>query len=423
MTVFSRIDEPIPPLRGDIDAIPFRDNGRALLLLRDPSGYSEQLLTFPAEAGMLFSLFDGTRSVVQLCAEFREATGENVGEEAILGIVRTLDECAFLDTDHFRKLRAERDEAYMLQPLREAVHAGASYPEDANELRALFEALFDADASDLHAGSVVGVLAPHIDLSIGPQVYVPAFRHLAATDADTVVILGTAHSEVDDLFVLTEKNFVTPLGTMPTDGEFVRTLREHMGDVLTRRDTPFRMEHSIEFPVLFLQHVFGNERVRIVPILLAGFDGLLYSGLRATASERYNAFLASFRETVASLGRNVVFVLSVDWSHVGRKFHDQVDAAEVLDAVRASDHEQLAALEAADYERFFTLLEAGRNATHIDGFSCITTFFDLASPRRGVLLDYQIWHEEERASAVSFASMAFFHDEGGETSASIEERH
>ena len=68
--MFSRIDEPIPPLRGDIDAIPFRDNGRALLLLRDPAGYSEQLLTFPAEAGMLFSLFDGTRSVAQLCAEF-----------------------------------------------------------------------------------------------------------------------------------------------------------------------------------------------------------------------------------------------------------------------------------------------------------------------------------------------------------------
>jgi AmmeMemoRadiSam system protein B len=422
MTVFSRIDEPIPPLRGDIDAIPFRDNGRALLLLRDPAGYSEQLLTFPAEAGMLFSLFDGTRSVAQLCAEFRDATGENVGEETILSIIRTLDECAFLDTEHFRKLRAEKDEDYMRQPLREAVHAGASYPEDPGELRAFFDSLFDADATDVHAGRLAGVLAPHIDLSIGPQVYVPAFRHLATTTADTVVILGTAHSEVDDLFILTEKHFVTPLGTMTTDEAFVRELRERMGDVLTRRDTPFRMEHSIEFPVLFLQHIFGNERVRIVPILLAGFDGLLYSGLRATSSARYTAFLTAFRETVASLGRNVVFVLSVDWSHVGRKFHDQVDAAEVLDAVRASDHEQLAALEAADYERFFSLLEAGRNATHIDGFSCITTFFDLASPRRGALLDYQIWHEEERASAVSFASMAFFHGGDDESPKPCEER-
>ena len=47
----------------------------------------------------------------------------------------------------------------------------------------------------------------------------------AGGKTDTIIILGFSHYSDDGLFVLTEKDFETPLGIAETDREFVRTLR------------------------------------------------------------------------------------------------------------------------------------------------------------------------------------------------------
>jgi AmmeMemoRadiSam system protein B len=410
---FDSTSEAIPRLRQDLELLPIREDGEELLLLRDPSGYSEEILVFRPAAMALLQLFDGRTSVDALLASIQAETGVRVDGTLILDIVKALDRYCFLDNARSRERREEMDAVWLAQELRPAAHAGASYPADAEELRDYLQELFDADGSAVEPGRLLGVLAPHIDLQIGPQVYVPAFRQLAAADIDTVVILGTSHYSYEDLFILTGKDFVTPLGTMPTDRAFVEALRAESGDIFTHRDVAHRQEHSIEFPVVFLQHLFGNERVRIVPILCTSFDEFLVEGTRALADEKYAAFQSAFRAAVGTLGRKVAFVLSVDWSHIGRKFGDDFDAAAMLDEVRESDQAQLAALAACDYERFYAGLRETRNASKIDGFACITTFFDLVKPARGVLFDYQQWHEEERASAVTFASMAFFADHEG----------
>ncbi|MFZ1731508.1 MAG: AmmeMemoRadiSam system protein B [Bacteroidota bacterium] len=409
--LFDTMTEAIPTLRPDLELLPIREDGEDLLLLRDPSGYSDEMLVFRPAAMALLQLFDGKRSVNALLDEIQSGTGVRIDGEQILGIVQSLDRFYFLHNQRSRDKQEEMDAVWIAQDYRPAAHAGNSYPDDPEELKDFLQELFDADGTAIESGELLGILTPHIDLQIGPQVYVPAFRQLLDTDVDTVVILGTSHYSYEDLFILTEKDFATPLGTLQTDKEFVRMLREESGDLFTHRDVAHKQEHSIEFPVVFLQHLYGNERVRIVPILCTSFEEFLVEGSRALADEKYAAFLRAFKATVDKLGRKVRFVLSVDWSHVGRKFGDDFDAADVLETVRESDHAQFAALEACDYERFYDLLRDSRNASKIDGFACITTFFDLTHPQRGVLLDYQQWHEEERASAVTFAGMAFF---GGE---------
>jgi MEMO1 family protein len=410
MEPYSSPDAPVPALRGDLDIQLIRDNGEEMLLLRDAAGYSDEMLVFRPQAWALLSMFDGVRSVHGLQQEIFEATKTHVDEEQLVGIVRALDTYLFLDNERFAEAKARADEEYRNAALRPAVHAGASYPEDAEELRAFFDTLFKGQDTVSGEGRLLGIIAPHIDLQIGPEVYVPAFEALRSIDADTIVVLGTSHYSDEDLFILTSKHYETPLGVLPSDQEFVTLLREKSGGIFTTSDVAHRMEHSIEFPVLFLQHLFGNEGPRIVPILVTSFEEYLAEGRELNADERYATFVRAFRETALALGRKVVFVLSVDWSHVGRKFGDGVDAAEVLDAVRVSDLRQLEALERCAYGEFREILRAGANATHIDGFSCITTFFDLAQPKRGALLRYRQWHEEERASAVSFASMAFYTD-------------
>lgn len=406
--LFSSLHDPVPRLRSDLEMLPVRIEEKELILLRDPGGYSTEEVVLPAEAQFLLFLFSGSESIAGLCEKIREETGEEPETDILLQLVQALDRYYFLENIRFTQRMKQVDAEYAALEVRDAAHAGTSYPDDAEELTDFLQELFEADSIVTEDAAPLGVITPHIDLQIGPQVYVPAFRQLSRAEFDTVVILGTSHYSYEDLFLLTEKDFRTPLGSMPADRAFVRALRKHSGDVFTHRDIAHRREHSIEFPVLFLQHLFGNDNIRILPVLCTSFEEFLVEGTRASADEKYDAFIHGFAEAAEELGRRVAFVLSVDWSHFGRKFRQEFDAADVLDTVRESDHQHFAALEACDYDLFYELLRTSKNATQIDGFSCITTFFDLMHPKRGRLLDYQLWHEEERASAVSFASMAFF---------------
>jgi len=102
--------------------------------------------------------------------------------------------------------------------------------------------------------------------------------------------------------------------------------------------------------------------------------------------------------------------VSVDWSHVGKKFGDNECAERILPVVRITDHQHFQALEACNYKRFYNLLRSSKNASRIDGFSCITTFFDLVKPTSGKLLAYDQWHEQERESGVTYASLVFYAD-------------
>ncbi len=406
--LFDSRSDPIPRLREDLEVIPTTDDGKDVFVLRDPSGYSSEMIVLRPEAWALLSLFSGTKSVDDLVSEIQKAVNAEIDGGQILEIAKALDKYLFLDNKRFHKIRLQQDEAYRQETVRRAAHAGASYPEDAEELTGFFRELFEADSFEPLQGELLGVIAPHIDLQIGAEVYVPAFKQLQAAEFDSIVILGTSHYSSEDLFLMTDKDFETPLGVISTDREFVSCLRDNSDGVFTQRDVAHRQEHSIEFPVLFLQHLFGNTGKKIIPILCSSFEHFMLEDADAEIEDRYTAFLRAFRNTVQQTGRRVIFVLSVDWSHVGRKFGDDEDAAEILSVVQEADHLHFEALEACDYNRFRELLKESDNNSKIDGFSCITAFFDLQVPDTGKLLDYRQWHEVERQSAVSFASMAFF---------------
>jgi hypothetical protein len=305
------------------------------------------------------------------------------------------------------------DDSFRSATQRPAVCAGTSYPRDPAELRALFDALFLNAPPPDPAGALCGILAPHIDLSIGAHAYVAPFTQLRDAAFDICVILGTAHYPAgEELFYTTGKDFVTPFGTAATERRFVRLLQEAAGASAARDDLPFRLEHSVEFPVLFLQYLFGDALRPIVPLLCNSFDHFLSDGRDPAHDASCAAFLRAFRATLQETGLRPMYVVSVDWSHVGRKFGHDVDAGAVLNVIRHSDSEQLSALERCDLPRFRALLSDTENATQIDGYSCLTAFFECAQPRRGTLLSYNLWHEEERGSAVSYAGMAFYSDSG-----------
>lgn len=398
--------QPVAPLRRDIDLIPFGKNSEEHILMRDPSGYSERVLMLHPASLLIIEQFDGSSSARQIAERFRTA-GIDLPIEKILEFVSQLEQAYFLESPFFIAHRDTLDAEYIRNPIRECAFAGYSYPDDPEELRAFMGKLFKKDDTVVQPGTLAGVIAPHIDLQVGPEVYVPAFKYLEEAEFDTVIILGVSHYSSEDLFIMTYKDLDTPLGLLHSDKEFIDLLHHHSGRSFTTSDVAYRQEHSIEFPAVFLREVFGESK-RVVPILVSSFEEFLRNGTRPSSSERYRMFVEAFRKTVLESGRRIVFLLSVDWSHIGHKFGDERAASELLPIIRHTDSEQIRALERADYDALYDLLFATQNSSRIDGFACISTFFDLAAPKRGALLKYEQWHEVERKSGVTFASMAFF---------------
>src|SRR5579871_1630337 len=119
--------------------------------------------------------------------------------------------------------------------------------------------------------SQIGIAAPHVSPFGGWESYRDAYSALLPSYWDrTFVVLGTSHYGEPDRFGLTRKPFVTPFGEATTDTALVDELANAAPGAIRMEDYCHAVEHSIEFQVLFLQHIFGAG-IRILPILCGSF--------------------------------------------------------------------------------------------------------------------------------------------------------
>ena len=137
----------------------------------------------------------------------------------------------------------------------------------------------------------------------------------------TFVVLGTSHYGEPDRFGLTRKPFVTPLGESITDQRLVDELAQAAPDAVRMEDYCHAVEHSIEFQVLFLQHVYGPN-VRILPILCGSFARSIYQGGKPEANPNVERFFGALGEIGAREGDGLFWVLGVDMAHMGRRYGD-----------------------------------------------------------------------------------------------------
>jgi hypothetical protein len=256
-------------------------------------------------------------------------------------------------------------------------------------------------------GKIVGLISPHIDLSVGAKAYGNTYRLLKYTSPSTVVILGIGHHLTTGLFCLTEKDFDTPLGTVKTDKELVRKLKDGGGGIFAPDDFSHRSEHSIEFQVLFLQHLLKRNSFTIVPVLC----GSLLAGLPEYGREAYKRkagpFLERLEQILSAKGNNALLITGVDLSHTGPKFgHDQ-PARSLQNLSEAHDRMLLKNLTALDADKFWEESRRVNDRYNVCGFAALACLLEVLPDSRGQLLQYEIWHEEATRSAVSYASVVF----------------
>jgi AmmeMemoRadiSam system protein B len=208
---------------------------------------------------------------------------------------------------------------------------------------------------------------------------------------------------------LTDKTMRTPLGDLETDREAMARVAERVGPAAYEEETAFRHEHSIEFPVLYLQYRFGAHP-KLLPILCGGFHRLLVEGKRPTDDPMLSAALLAVREEVeraCAAGRRVLFLAAVDLSHVGARFGDPDPLdQEMLDAIRQIDEAALAAAATGNADTWFDAIAAHADSTRVCGYSATFAMLAAARPGPGALLRYE-QSLEEGGSVVTCATLAW----------------
>jgi AmmeMemoRadiSam system protein B len=262
------------------------------------------------------------------------------------------------------------------------------------------------------------IVAPHIDFHRGGPAYAWAYTPLAeSAGADLYIILGTSHCGGQTPYILTQKNFETPLGMVETDSDFVERLQAQSVEDCFRDEYLHRGEHSIEFQVLFLKYVAQKRAAltsqpektfKIVPILVSSFHAMMMNETLPEESAAVGSFLRSLRELAQGDSREICFVAGVDLAHVGKQFGDREPIDEnFLKWVEAEDHKLVDRLSALDAPGFFKEIAKDQDKRKICGFAPLYSLIHLLEGTRGNHLHYGQAFTPETGSAVTFTSLIF----------------
>jgi hypothetical protein len=261
-------------------------------------------------------------------------------------------------------------------------------------------------------------VAPHIDFHRGGPAYAWAYKSLAESDgAELYILLGTSHCGGRTPYILTLKDFQTPLGLVETDKDFVSRLQAACGDDCFADEYLHRGEHSLEFQVVFLKYIAQKRAAltgqpekpfKIVPILVSSFHSAIATRTVPETDSVVRKFLRTLRETALRESRRVCFVAGVDLAHVGRQFGDRDPITDdFLKWVESEDRELVSRLVELDAPGFFQNIAKDQDRRRICGFAPMYSLIHLLDGVRGSHLKYAQAFTPETASTVTFTSVIF----------------
>ncbi|MFH1626397.1 MAG: AmmeMemoRadiSam system protein B [Pseudomonadota bacterium] len=398
-----------PLIRRDLDFLPVQHGGQQIILIRDHLGLVQEGKAISLPLYQIMALLDGTSTIRDLQVELmRQKGGVLVGTDEVESLLAQLDHSFFLDSERFKIARDQLVADFTAEKVRPCSHCGSAYPENPAALKSRLDEIVTCQPPVPEPeGEIVGLVSPHIDLSVGQKVYSSAYQMLKHVTPSTIVLLGVGHQMANDLFSLTDKDFETPLGIVKNEPSLIQTLRETGRHIVSATDFAHRSEHSIEFQVIFLQHLLAEKPFTIIPILCGSLQSSLPEFNRNSYLQEAGPFLEALRQILTDKEKDILLVAGVDFSHIGPKFGHEMPAQFLKAQSEAHDKNLLKALCQFDADPFW---EESRNAEeqfHVCGFSALACLLEVLPPCKGKMLDYQVWDEAATRSAVSFSSVVF----------------
>jgi len=398
----------LPRLRTNLDFIPSPVPDRPGLVIRDPYQYSNASLIVPPGLIACLEFFDGEHSSLDLREYLVRNTGQLEVGEIEAHLLDTLSSAGFLEDEAFLERKEDAERAFAEAPVREPSHAGSGYPDEKSELIRTFDEYLTGDPPAAKE-KLIAIAAPHVSPFGGVDAYRAAYSALSPSDADrTFVILGTSHYGAPDRLGLTRKPFRTPFGETIPDTRIIDEILLKSGDAAAMEDYCHAIEHSIEFQIVFLQHLYGPQ-IRVVPILCGSYASSIYHGGAPEANDHVNRMLGALGEIAAREGDRLLWVLGIDMAHMGRRYGDSFAAAAErgeMEEVALRDRARIERMESGDARGFWDLVQQNHDDLKWCGSAPIYTFLQAVPQARGRLLRYQQWNIDDQ-SVVSFAGMSF----------------
>lgn len=406
-------DRLIPKLREDIVIKVIEDSNQKKILLWDKSQIAHQPLVFPEEVFPLLSAFDGQTTLGSLRETISKSYQGNPKDidnfiDTLELLIDDLDVLLYLETPRFELVQNDIIK-YLNSKVRPSCCAESSYPNNPQKLSEFISNMLKtADIPKLHK-KINGIIVPHIDYRIGfpaHHLYANAYQNIIGENYDIFIILGTSHYGNSDYFMFTTKDFETPFGIFKTDVELITEISHNYKHDITYDDLAHRNEHSLEYPIIWLQFLFQQQDIKILPIAVGSFHEFIYNHKLPVDEDRVSSFYTTLRNLVFEKYNNPLFIASVDFSHVGRKFGDPYDAISIIDEVKFFDKKLIEHLKENNHNNFFKEHIFTQDKYKVCGTSPIYSIYEIMKPRHCYFLGYDYWDDRENQSIVSFASFA-----------------
>jgi len=401
--------ENMPRIRRDLDFFPVQQGGRKMVLIRDQLGIIPEGKAVDISVYQFLALLDGTKTIRDLqMALMRQRGGVLVASEDVTSLLANLDASYLLDSESYRAAKDNIVAEFSSEKIRRCFMCGRSYPNEPSQLKQTIDSILSNRQTSVQLeGKLKAIVAPHIDLSAGARVYSGAYGMLGHVSPTRVILVGIGHHMANDLFCLTEKDFATPLGVAKTDVNLIRRLKQTASNLVADNDFEHRSEHSIEFQVLFLQHLLGSDSFTMLPILCGSLVANLPAYNRNTYVEKTTPFLKELKQIVLEAPEETLIVAGVDFSHIGPKFGHGRPAEYIASRAKTHDKSLLDALCAADADLFWEESQKVEDQYNVCGFPALACLLEILPACKGQVLDYQLQHEAATQSAVSFSAVAF----------------
>jgi AmmeMemoRadiSam system protein B len=168
------------------------------------------------------------------------------------------------------------------------------------------------------------------------------------------------------------------------------------------------VEHSIEFQVLFLQHLYGPD-IRVVPILCGSYARSICNGVMPEDNDNVRSFLDRLGNIAAREGNRLLWILGIDMAHIGARYGDSFAVTANtghMQEVAERDRARIGRMNACDSAGFWDLVRQNQDDLKWCGSSPVYTFLKAVPNARGATRGYQQWNIDER-SVVSFGAVSF----------------
>ena len=244
--------------------------------------------------------------------------------------------------------------------------------------------------------------------------YAAAFRPLLDEPlADTYLILGVGHRSRLE-WNLDRRDYITPLGRAICATEMVDSLVTGTPPEQHFSPKAHEGEHSIEFPLLWLQALHqlraspGEKTapVRFIPILCGSLHGYVegfeeWDDLKDF--HRLSCQLGTLLEKNPA-GEKLRIIVSIDGCHLGPRFDHPFQVTSPLLKATAGWEEKLWACVARGYVRtFLDWMRVEGNDRYFDGVGALALLL-AAGKFRIQRTHYEQWFTAQDASTVTFSS-------------------